>query len=161
MRDVLINKGLIVPLCERKEDAYTDDQWEDLNECAMVTICLHLGESIYFTIMDKTTTKELWDALCVEWDGKSASNKVFLMKKLMRMNMKEGSSVSLHLNEFNNVFSQFNSKGLNFDDEVKAIFLLCSLPSSWDTFDIAISNFAPGKTLVFSDVTSVLLTEEI
>ncbi|MCO5555351.1 hypothetical protein L7F22_008897 [Adiantum nelumboides] len=105
MRDVFINKDLIAPLHEHKEDAYTDDQWEDLIERAMATVCLHLGESIYFTSMDKTTAKELWDALCAAWDGKSASNKVFLMKKLMRMNMKEGKSVSLHLNEFNNVFS--------------------------------------------------------
>ncbi|MCO5582859.1 hypothetical protein L7F22_036760 [Adiantum nelumboides] len=161
MRDVLINKGLIVPLHERKEDAYIDDQREDLNERAMATICLHLGESIYFMIMDKTIAKELWDALCVAWDGKSASNKVFLMKKLMHMNMKEGSSVSWHLNEFNNVFLRLTSKGLNFDDEIKAIFLLCSLPSSWDTFNIAISNSALGRTLVFSDVTSTFLTEEI
>ncbi|MCO5550889.1 hypothetical protein L7F22_004383 [Adiantum nelumboides] len=123
MRDVLISMGFIVPLRElkedayiddqwedlnereRKEDAYIDDKWEDLNERARATIRLHLGESIYFTIMDKTTAKELWDALCAAWDGKSALNKVFLMKKLMRMNMKDGSSVSLHLNEFNNVFS--------------------------------------------------------
>ncbi|MCO5574796.1 hypothetical protein L7F22_028588 [Adiantum nelumboides] len=135
---------------------------EDLNERATATIRLHLGESIYFTIINKTTAKELWDALCAAWDGKSASNKVFLMKKLMRMNMKEGNSVSAHLNEFNNVFLQLTSKGLNFDDEMKAIFLLCSLPSSWDTFNTTTSNSAPpGKTLVFSDVTSVLLTEEI
>ncbi|MCO5598376.1 hypothetical protein L7F22_052471 [Adiantum nelumboides] len=124
MRDVLINKGLITPLRERKEDAYTDDQWKDLNECDMVTIRIHLGESIYFMITDKTTAKELWDALCATWDGKSVSNKVFCMKRLMRMNMKEGSSVSLHLNEFNNVFLQLASKRLNFDDEMKAIFLI-------------------------------------
>ncbi|MCO5598415.1 hypothetical protein L7F22_052510 [Adiantum nelumboides] len=130
MLDVLINEDLIVPLRESKEDAYIDDQWEDLNERAMAAICLHLGESIYFTIMDKTTAKELWDALCAAWNGKSVSNKVFLMKKLMRMNMKEGNSVSSHLNEFNNVFSQLTSKGLNIDDEMKAIFLLCSLPLS-------------------------------
>ncbi|MCO5606514.1 hypothetical protein L7F22_060702 [Adiantum nelumboides] len=111
--------------------------------------------------MDKTIAKKLWDALCAASDGKSASNKVFLMKTLMRMNMKEGSSVSLHLNEFNNVFSQLTSKGLNFDDEMKAIFLLCSLPSSWDTFNTAISNSTPGGTLMFSDVTSALVTEEI
>ncbi|MCO5587631.1 hypothetical protein L7F22_041580 [Adiantum nelumboides] len=83
------------------------------------------------------------------------------MKKLMHMNMKEGNSVRSHLNEFNNVFLQLTSKGLNFDDEMKAIFLLCSLPSSWDTFNTAISNSSPGGTLVFSDVTSALLTEEI
>ncbi|MCO5594060.1 hypothetical protein L7F22_048081 [Adiantum nelumboides] len=160
MMDVLINKGLAPPLKEHKEGVYKDDQWEELNAKARATIRLHLGESIFFTIMDKTTAFELWDSLCLAWDGKSASNKVFLMKKLMRLIMKEGSSVSSHLNEFNSLYLQLTSKGLNFDDEMKAIFLLCSLPASWYTFNIVISNSTHGGKLAFSNVTSVLLTEE-
>ncbi|MCO5559799.1 hypothetical protein L7F22_013403 [Adiantum nelumboides] len=83
------------------------------------------------------------------------------MNKLMRLNMKKGSSVSSHLNEFNALYSQLTSKGLNFDDKMKAIFLLCSLRASWDTFNIANSNSTHGGKLAFGDVTSVLLTEEI
>ncbi|MCO5576209.1 hypothetical protein L7F22_030017 [Adiantum nelumboides] len=161
MMDVLVNKGLAVLLKDRKEGLYNDDQWEELNARARATIRLHLGESIFFTIMDKTIAFELWDLLCSSWDGKSASNKVFLMKKLMRLSMKEGSSVSSHFNEFNALYSQLTSKGLNFDDEMKAIFLLCSLPASWDTFNAAFSNSTHGGKLAFGDVTSVLLTEEI
>ncbi|MCO5601124.1 hypothetical protein L7F22_055243 [Adiantum nelumboides] len=138
MMDVLVNKGLATPLKDRKEGVYNDDQWEELDARARATIRLHLGESIFFTNMDKTTAFELWDSLCSAWDGKSASNKVFLMIKLMRLSMKDGSSVSSHLNEFNALYSQLTSKGLNFDDEMKAIFLLCSLPASWDTFNTAI-----------------------
>ncbi|MCO5611034.1 hypothetical protein L7F22_065284 [Adiantum nelumboides] len=122
MMDVLVNKELVAPLNDRKEGAYNDDQWEELDTRARATIWLHLGKSIFFTIMDKTTAFELWDSLCSAWDGKSASNKVFLMKKLMRLSMKEGSNVNSHLNEFNALYSQLTSKGLNFDDEMKAIF---------------------------------------
>ncbi|MCO5561061.1 hypothetical protein L7F22_014682 [Adiantum nelumboides] len=104
MMDVLVNKGLAAPLKDRKEGVYNDDQWEELNARAKATICLHLGKSIFFTIMDKTTAFELWDSLCSAWDGKSASNKVFLMKKLMRLYMEEGSSVSSHLNKFNALY---------------------------------------------------------
>ncbi|MCO5577239.1 hypothetical protein L7F22_031066 [Adiantum nelumboides] len=161
MMDVLVNKGLAAPLKDRKEGVYNDDQWEELDARARATICLHLGESIFFTIMDKTTAFELWDSLCSAWDGRSASNKVFLIKKFMCLSMKEGSSVSSHLNEFNALYSQLTSKGLNFDDEMKAIFLLCSLPTSWDTFNIVISNSTHGGKLAFVDVTSALLTEEI
>ncbi|MCO5562911.1 hypothetical protein L7F22_016547 [Adiantum nelumboides] len=145
MMDVLVNKGLATPLKDRKESVYNDDQWEELDARARATIRLHLGESIFFTIMDKTTAFELWDSLCLAWDGKSASNKVFSMKKLMCLSMKE----------------ELTSKGLNFDDEMKAIFLLCSLPASWDTFNTAISKSTHGGKLAFGDVTSALLTEEI
>ncbi|MCO5609298.1 hypothetical protein L7F22_063524 [Adiantum nelumboides] len=111
--------------------------------------------------MDKTAAFELWESLCSAWNGKSASNKVFLMKKLMRLSMKEGSSVSSHLNEFNALYLQQTSKGLNFDDKIKSIFLLCSLFASWDTFNTAISNSTHDGKLAFVDVTSALLTEEI
>ncbi|MCO5599165.1 hypothetical protein L7F22_053265 [Adiantum nelumboides] len=156
MMDVLVNKGLAAPLKDRK-----DDQWKELDARARATIWLHLGESIFFTIIDKTIAFELWNSLCSAWDGKSASNKVFLIKNLMRLSMKEGSSVSSHLNEFNALYSQLTSKGLNFDDEMKAIFFLCSLPASWDTSNIAISNSTHGGKLAFDDVTSALFTEEI
>ncbi|MCO5588933.1 hypothetical protein L7F22_042895 [Adiantum nelumboides] len=136
MMDVLVNKGFAAPLKDRKEGVYNDDQWEELDARARATIQLHLGESIIFTIMDKTIAFELQDSLCSAWDGKSASNKVFLMKKLMRLSMKEGNNVSSHLNEFNALYLQLTSKGLNFDDEMKAIFLLCSLLASWDTFKV-------------------------
>lgn len=69
--------------------------------------------------------------------------------------------MSVHLNEFNNLFSQLVAQNLNFGDEIKAIFLLCSLPSSRDTFCNAISNSVPGGVLHFDDVTSSLLGEEI
>ncbi|MCO5548390.1 hypothetical protein L7F22_001847 [Adiantum nelumboides] len=161
MMDVLVNKGLAAPLKDCKEGVYNDDQWEELDAKARATIWLHLGEFIFFTIMDKIRAFELCDSLCSAWDGKSASYKVFLMKKLMRLSMKECSSVNSHLNEFNALYLQLTSKGLNFDDEIKAIFLLCSLPASWDTFNTAISNSTHGGKLTFGDVTSALLTKEI
>ena len=68
--------------------------------------------------------------------------------------MRDNATISSHLNEFNSLFSQLTLKGLNLDDEIKTIFLLCSLPSSWDIFCIAIGNFMPRRTLIFNDVMS-------
>ncbi|MCO5596494.1 hypothetical protein L7F22_050557 [Adiantum nelumboides] len=75
--------------------------------------------------------------------------------------MKEGGTVSGHLNEFNIIFSQLTVQGLNFDEEIKCIFLLCNLPSSWDTFCTAISNSTVNTGLVYNDVVGSLLIEEI
>ncbi|MCO5590678.1 hypothetical protein L7F22_044652 [Adiantum nelumboides] len=160
---VLTNKGLSEPLKERaKDDDYTQAQWDLLDAKAMATIHLHLAESVFFTIIGKTMANDLWDSLCSAWESKSASNKVFLMKKLMKLCMKEGSIVFGHLNEFNSLFSQLTSQGFSeFDDKLKSIFVLCSLPSSWDICCTAISNSAPNGKLVFNDVTNALLIEEI
>ena len=47
--------------------------------------------------------------------------------------MSETGSVSDHINEFNMIVSQLNSVDINFEDEIKALILMSSLPESWDT----------------------------
>lgn len=83
---------------------------------------------------------ELWNKLCATYEKEPASNKVYLMKHLFELQMKEGGSIASHLNEFNIIFSKLQAQKLNFDAKMKPIFLLCSLPSSWDTFRRAICN---------------------
>lgn len=116
---------------------------------------------MFFTIVSETTTIDLWKKLCYTYERKTASSKVYLMKNLYELRMKEDDSISTHLNEFNVIFSQLIAQGLEFADEVQAIFLLCSLPSSWDRFCMAISNSAPGGKLVYNDIVGSLLTKEI
>lgn len=60
------------------------------------------------------------------YEKPSASNKVFLMKRLLNMKMLEGGFVADHLNEFNIVTSELSFVGVNFDDEVRALLFLCS-----------------------------------
>ena len=45
--------------------------------------------------------------------------------------------------------------------KVGAIFLLCSLPATWDTFCTTISNSMLDGMLTFNDVVGNLLTEGI
>ncbi|MCO5583936.1 hypothetical protein L7F22_037854 [Adiantum nelumboides] len=74
------------------------------------------------------------------------------MKKLFDLCLMEEGTISTHINEFNIIFTQLSTQGLTFDEEIKCIFLLCSLPLSWDTFCIAISNSVPGFGLVYNDI---------
>ena len=69
--------------------------------------------------------------------------------------------MSSHLNDFNTIFSQLSAQEIKFDDFVKAIFLLVTMLESWDTFRIAVSNFAPTSGLTSANVESNFLTEEV
>ena len=73
---------------------------------------------------------ELMETLAKLYEKPSALNKVFLMKCLFNMKMAEGGSVASHLNDFNTINSYFSSFQITFDDEVRALLLLCSLPES-------------------------------
>ena len=50
---------------------------------------------------------------------------------------------------------------VEFKESVKVLFLLITLPDSWDTFRTTISNSAPAGGLTERNVTGSLLTEEI
>ena len=83
------------------------------------------------------------------------------MKRLFNMKMSEGGSVVDNLNEFNTVTNQLSSVKVDFDDEVRAILILCSLPGRWNGLVMAISNSISGSnTLKFDDVVGVILTEK-
>ncbi|KAL2228407.1 UNVERIFIED_CONTAM: Retrovirus-related Pol polyprotein from transposon TNT 1-94 [Sesamum indicum] len=71
-------------------------------------------------------------------------NKVMLMKKLFRLQMEERKSVVDHLNDFNQLTTQLASVDIVFDDEVKALILLSSLPDSWDVVVTSMSTLS-GK----------------
>ena len=79
------------------------------------------------------------ETLATLYEKPSASNKVFLMKRLFNMKMAEGGFFTDHLNEFNTITSQLSSVGVNFDEEIRAFLILCSLPESWNVLVITVS----------------------
>src|SRR5271168_1900918 len=73
--------------------------------------------------------------------------------------MKDGDSVTEHLNAFNIVVSQLSSVDIKILDEDKCISLLCSLPDSWDSLVIEIGSNATA--LQFDEIVSALLMEKM
>jgi hypothetical protein len=121
-----------------------------------------LEAPVAFNISKEKTTKDLMDALAKLYEEPSASNKVFLMKILFNMKMLEGGYVAYHLNEFNMITNKLSSIKVDFDDEVRALLILCSLPERWNGLVVAVSNSVSGSnTLKFDDVVGVILSEEM
>ena len=67
------------------------------------------------------------ETLAKLYENPFASNKVFLMKCLFNMKIAEGGYVADHLNVFYILTSQLSSVGINFDEEIRALLILCSL----------------------------------
>jgi hypothetical protein len=95
-------------------------------------IWMSLTTLVAFNISKENKTKELMDALAKLYEKPSASNKVFLMKRLFNMNVLEGGSIVYHLNEFNTMTNRLSSIKVDFDDEVMDLLTLCSLLTSWN-----------------------------
>jgi len=146
----------------KKLATMTNEDWNFLDRKALGTIRLCLAPSVAFNITEAKTTNGLMKALAKLYEKPSASNKVFLMKRLVNLKMVEGGSMTDHLNEFNTIVSQLTSVNVKFDEEVRALLILCSLLERWNSLVMAVSNSIFGSnTLKFDDVVGVILSEEI
>ena len=82
-----------------------------------------------FNIVKEKPTSGLLKALSNMYEKPSAINKVYLMRRLFNLQMSKTRSVYDHINEFNMIVSQLNCVDINFEDEIKALNFMSSLPS--------------------------------
>ncbi|KAE8705011.1 Cytochrome P450 84A1 [Hibiscus syriacus] len=128
---------------------------------ALGVIRLTLSRNVAFNIAKEKTTAGLMAALSSMYEKSSASNKVHLMRRLFNLRMAEGASMAQHLNELNTITTQLSSVEIEFDDEVRALILLSSLPDSWNATVTAVSSSSGNSKLKFDDVRDLVLSEEI
>ncbi|KAE8695714.1 hypothetical protein F3Y22_tig00110694pilonHSYRG00408 [Hibiscus syriacus] len=110
-----------------------------------------LSRNVAFNIAKEKTTSGLMAALSSMYEKPSASNKVHLMRRLFNLRMAEGASVAHHLNELNTITTQLSSVEIEFDDEVRALILLSSLPDSWNATVTAVSSSSRNNKLKCDD----------
>ena len=137
----------------------SDEDWKKLDRKAKSTIRLCVSDSVFLNVSGEATMKNLWEKLGTLYQSKALVNKFFLRKKLYNLRMKDGDSVTEHLNAFNTVVSQLSYVDIKISDEDKCISFLCSLPDSWDSLVIAIGSNT--TTLNFDDIVSALPAEEM
>ena len=79
----------------------------------------------------------------------------------MNLRYKEGISISDHLNDFQGLRDQLSQMGIKFDDEVLGLWLLNTLPDSWETFRVSITNSSPEGVVSLENVKSGVLKAEM
>ena len=104
MQDYLIVKGKIDPIeNENPPKVYKANEWLKLDRIIHATIRMH------FTLQSCSTTFELWKTLSETYEKKVASTKMYLIRLLYNLRMKESDLVHAHLNEYESLSSQISS----------------------------------------------------
>ena len=137
----------------------TIEEWKSIDEIARSTIRMHLAENVYFNIAKETTTFKLWEKLQAVYEKQSSSSKLILIRKLFNMKMTETEPTTSHINTFSRVLFELSSQGINFKEEVKALALLSSLPTSWEVFYTTFANSCLKLNL--DETIGQVLTEDI
>ena len=97
-------------------------------------------------------------ALSNMYEKPSASNKVYLMRCLFNLKMVDYAFVTDLINEFNVITTQLSSVDITFEDDVKALILLSSLPESWSATVTTVSSSSGSVKLKMDDVLDLILS---
>jgi hypothetical protein len=160
MKYYLIVRGYIDPIENATAPAmYKPELWGKLDRVGRATIRMHLSESVYYTVQACTTTSELWKTLSDTYKKKVAATKIYLIRCLYNLRMKESDSITAHLNDYEGIISQLSAQGMTIDDEIKALLLMSTLPPSWETFVTTVCN-ASAAAVKYSETTSSILSED-
>ncbi|KAH0687852.1 hypothetical protein KY285_018422 [Solanum tuberosum] len=79
----------------------------------------------------------------------------------MTFKYKEGNPILDHINDFQGVLDQLSEMGVNFDDEIQGLWLLNTLPDSWETLHVSLTKFVPGGKMTMEYAKSGVLNEEV
>ena len=148
-------------LLETKPEAMKAEEWALLDRQVLGVIRFTLSWSVAHNFVKEKTTIDLMKALSGMYEKPSVNNKVHLMKKLFNLKMAENASVAQHLNEFNTITNQLSFVEIDFDDEIRALIILSSLPNSWEAIRMAVSNSTRKEKLKYNDIRDLILAEEI
>jgi len=107
MEDLLVDKGQWIAVNPgTKPTIMSVEYWAKMDQKEKSTIRLCISNSILLNVSGEATLKDLWLTLGTLYHSKSLVNKLLLWKKLYNLRMKDGDSVTEHMNAFNNVISQ-------------------------------------------------------
>ena len=65
-----------------------------------------------------------------------------------------------HISSFQGIVNKLVAMKMNIDDEMQALLLLSSLPDSWETLVVTVSNSTQNEILTMKNVKDSLLNEE-
>ena len=84
------------------------EDWDLLDRQTLGMVRLSLAKNVSYNIVNVKTTHELINVLPNMYEKHSATNRVFLIWQLVNLKMKEGGSLTDHVNEFNLIISIFD-----------------------------------------------------
>ena len=83
-----------------------------------------------------------------------------MIRRLVNLKYKDANSVAKHLSNFQGLLNELSTMKLELDDEVQALLLLSSLPDSWETLVVSLSNLVPNGLINVNMVKDNMLNEK-
>ena len=162
MEDLLYVKEYYLPVFTTEKPANkTEQEWTILHRQVCGYIRQWVDDNVLNHISGETHARTLWNKLEQLYARKTGNNKLYLIKQLMSLRYQDGTTISDHLNAFQGIMNQLAGMGIKFEDEIQGLCLLGTLPDSWETFRMSLSNSAPDGIISMELAKSSILNEEM
>ena len=143
-----------------KPESIKEYDWNKLNNRTLGQIRQWIGHNVFHHVAQDTDAYEMWRKLEDMFQAKTARNKALIMRRIVNLKLRSGTSVAEHTNEFQSLVNQLSAVDMQLGDEVQALLLLSSLPDSWETLVVTLSNSAPGGKVTMPMVKDSMSNEE-
>ncbi|GJU16480.1 putative RNA-directed DNA polymerase [Tanacetum coccineum] len=161
MRDLFYVKDYYLPVfTTEKPENKTYAEWTILHRQVCGYIRQWVDDNVLNHICEETHARTLWNKLEQLYARKTRNNKLFLIKQMMRLKYTDGSPITDHLNAFQGIINQLAGMGIKFEDEIQGLWLLGTLPDTWETFRTSLSNSAPDGVITMELAKGSILNEE-
>ena len=125
---------------------------------ALALVVLAIDPKILYLVGDPDDPKTVWKLLADQFQKKSWSNRLALRRKLFSLRLGEGDSVQSHIKTMVEIFNELNAIEDKITEEDKVVYLLASLPDSYNMLVTALE--ASAEVPKFEVVTERILHEE-
>ncbi|OMO51796.1 Reverse transcriptase, RNA-dependent DNA polymerase [Corchorus capsularis] len=162
MEDHLYCKDLYDPILgdSGKPKDTSDDDWKKLDRKSLGTIRKWVDITVFHYVAQEKSAHAAWEKLAALYERKSPMNKAFGARKLSNMKYKEGQSMAEYLSDYQEMLNLLLTMKIDLGEEVNVLFLLGSMPESWDTLVVTVTNSAPDKKVTMKMAKDALLNEE-
>ena len=161
MQSILIDKSLDIALEKVDSDlaSASKDESKTIDKRALAVLRLALADNVLRQVCEEKSAMALWKKLEYLYLDKSLSNHFYLMMRLFRMRMQEGTPIKQYIDEFNKAVLDYQNVANSMDKDHLAILFLCSLPDSYDSIRDQI--LYGTDSIAMDDITSILLSKNL
>lgn len=161
MEDLLFVKKFHAPVfLESMPAGKTEELWILMHRQVCGLIRQWVDDNVLHHIENEINARSLWLKLEELYARKTGNNKMYMIKKLIELRYQEGTPMTDHLNEFQGLLNKLSDMGIVFDDEIHGLWLLGTLPDSWEVFRMSLCNSASEGTISLDLVKNSVLNEE-
>ena len=101
-------------------------------DCALATIVLSINPCLLYLIGDPKDPIAVWELLVGQFQKATLANKLALHRRLHSLCLKERENIQDHIKAITESFNKLAVIGDNIEDEDKVVYLIGSLPESYD-----------------------------